>query len=299
MSAGTSIQWAHHTFNSWWGCVEAGPECDNCYARAFAHRLGKELWGRDAPRREASENYWREPDRWNHAAEQAGERRRVFAHSMSDVLEDRRDLDDLRGRLWLTIERTPWLDWLLLTKRPRGFEELTPAHWRKGGWPSNAWAGTTCGTRAGLVRIQTLLDAAAAAPVRFVSMEPLLEAVDLRPFRFRRLDWVIVGGESGGGARALDLAWARSTVAQCKAAGVPAFVKQLGARVHVSYYDEFYQNLYDRRGDEWGPPIGWSYRDGQPPPNTRVRVFLDDRKGGDMAEWPEDLRVREFPRVAA
>ena len=82
------------------------------------------------------------------------------------------------------------------------------------------------------------------------------------------LDWVIVGGESGPGARPFDIAWARSIVRQCKDARVPVFVKQLGSN-----------------------PAPLRVEAG----SVLERLWLHDRKGGDMAEWPEDLRVREFP----
>lgn len=94
-----------------------------------------------------------------------------------------------------------------------------------------------------------------------------------------RLDWIVVGGESGPGARPLDIAWARQTVQQCKAAGVPVFVKQLGSRP----YDGSAQSC-----DASTCCI-----------HDYARIRLRDRKGGDMAEWPEDLRVRELPEVRA
>jgi hypothetical protein len=93
----------------------------------------------------------------------------------------------------------------------------------------------------------------------------------------RRLDWVIVGGESGKGARPFDVAWARSIVQQCQATGVPVFVKQLGANAH------------DEDGAMHGRYIAGGIKHDFPK--------LRDRKGGDMAEWPADLRVREFPRA--
>jgi hypothetical protein len=161
-------------------------------------------------------------------------------------------------------------------------------------WPlPNVWLGVSCEDQATAdERIPVLLDTPAA--VRFVSAEPLLGPVDLShwlnipaPEVFeddplaahlmaeairdgqgdcrRGIDWVIVGGESGPGARPFDLAWARALVGQCRDAGVACFVKQLGAQ-----------------------------------PQTRFDVLhLDDRKGGDPAEWPEDLRVRQFPTRAA
>jgi protein gp37 len=254
VSAGTSIEWAHHTFNPWWGCVEAGPECDRCYARAFAHRLGQDLWGAAAPRRPASENYWRQPIGWDLRAAAAGERHRVFCASMADVLEDRRDLDASRTRLWELMEATPNLDWLLLSKRPSKFATLTPERWREKGWPSNVWAGTSAGTqRTADVLVPQLLEAAAGATVRFVSAEPLLEAVvytrwlvpDYRSCQqrdspavaalaraaacrigWRGVDWVIAGAESGYSARPMDPPWVRSVRDQCQAAGVPFFFKQ-------------------------------------------------------------------------
>jgi protein gp37 len=132
-------------------------------------------------------------------------------------------------------------------------------------------------------RIPLLLETPAA--VRFISAEPLLDEVDLTPHlegdtlaghgyrgfsKGPRLDWAIVGGESGPGARPFDIAWARSIVQQCKDAGVPVFVKQLGAV----------------------PVIGRDAGDVFVPDHE---VLLRDRKGGDPSEWPEDLRVREFP----
>ncbi len=103
-----------------------------------------------------------------------------------------------------------------------------------------------------------------------------------------QLHWVVVGGESGHGARPFDLAWARSLVAQCKEAGVACFVKQLGARP----VDD------PERWQEWRA-VGASMADFGDPKNGRHAVVVDDRKGGDIAEWPEDLRVRQFPEVRA
>lgn len=250
MSKGTSIEWTQrqrpdgtwmpgHSFNGWWGCVEAGAECDRCYARTFSHRLGKDLWGKDAPRRHASESYWKEPLRWNDAARKAGERHAVFAFSMGDIMEDRRDLDEARNRTWELIEKTESLDWLVLTKRPRGFAELTPPHWRLSPWwPRNLWAGTTCGTKAGIARVQTLIDSTPGIAVRFISAEPLLEPLDFddRPLDpastmgpwsiLDQIHWVIAGSESGHGARKTETDWVRSLRDQAAAAGSAFFYKQ-------------------------------------------------------------------------
>ena len=136
-------------------------------------------------------------------------------------------------------------------------------------------------------RIPLLLKTPAA--VRFISYEPALGAVDLstyvrhqEPYCSRHecekgpgLDWVIVGGESGPGARPFDIQWARSIVGQCRAAGVACFVKQIG------------KYPYDGGGK------------GQKYGSVRLLgngMIMRDGKGGDWSEWPEDLRVREFPK---
>lgn len=157
-------------------------------------------------------------------------------------------------------------------------------------------------------RIPHLL--ATPAAVRFLSVEPLLGPVDLnvaawgkglpRPsidiqarqiaivngmrLPLRALDWVIVGGESGPCARPCDVAWIRAIAAQCRAAGVPCFVKQLGAHVRWDGFQPAGGWWPDGTRTEGGIGAGW-------------RVHLRDRKGADPAEWPEDLRVQEMPEV--
>src|SRR5262245_40013414 len=131
MAEQTAIAWCHATFNPWWGCVEVSPGCDNCYARDLAKIYGPRVWGKDAPRRFFGPKHWQEPLRWNAKAEAAGERRRVFCASMADVFEERDDqigrfLAAERFKLWNLIAATPWLDWLLLTKRPAGMRRLLP-----------------------------------------------------------------------------------------------------------------------------------------------------------------------------
>lgn len=321
MGADTKIQWCHHTFNPWWGCVEAGPECDSCYARTFAHRLGLKLWGHDADRRFFGDAHWREPLKWNRQAAAAGERRRVFCSSMADVLEDRRDLDAPRARLWDLIEATPNLDWMLLSKRPSKFATLTPERWHRAGWPQNVWAGTSAGTqRTADVLIPQLVAAAAGARVRFISGEPLLEAVDYRPHLEARADsdaqpihLLILGGESGPKARPLNVAWMRSAVSQCRKAGVAPFCKQVGSFV-VDRNDAGFEaeNETWAEGPDAGQPTdprAWptphggvehdihGYRDDYQGADVRVR--LRDGHGGDPTEWPLALRVREMPGAAA
>jgi len=136
----SDIEWTHHTFNPWWGCVKLSPACAHCYAETWARRFGDELWGGDAPRRFFSGHHWREPLRWNSEADKQGIRARVFCASMADVFEPRTDLDPWRDKLWALIEKTPHLDWLLLTKRPGHIKNVYPwAHNPR----ENVWLGTT------------------------------------------------------------------------------------------------------------------------------------------------------------
>lgn len=217
MGENSGIEWTHHTFNPWLGCVKVSPACANCYAeknRAVAAaeaRVGKTLWGPDAERVRTSESYWRQPHRWNREALAAGERRRVFCASLADVFEDRPDLEPHRFDLWRLIEETPGLDWLLLTKRPDRVLASVPMAWRTG-FPGNVWLGTTVEDQARAdERIPHLMRV--PARVRFVSGEPLLEGVVLPSFiRLRRpvagdvvwLDDHKVAAIGGGGFVAAD-----------------------------------------------------------------------------------------------
>lgn len=327
--AETSIQWAHYTFNPWVGCQRVSPGCHNCYAEAYDKRVGgvpksqrvggvaQLRWGPKAPRVRTSPANWKLPVRWNAAAAAACERRRVFCASLADVFEDRPELVPWREELFGLIAYTRHLDWLLLTKRPENIAWLWPNHIcmpgddcnlvaaptpGPTGWP-NVWLGTTVEDQERAdERIPRLM--AAPAAVHFLSCEPLLQRVDLQLDSGHETngpqgwvadpqpDWVIIGGESGPGARSFRLDWARDLVRQCRSAGVAPFVKQLGSNPH----------------GEWGP--------GEPPTHhllditvwppresTELSRFkngrwkLTDHHGGTPTEWPLDLRVREFPEV--
>lgn len=257
MSANSKIEWCDHTFNAWWGCVRVSPACRFCYADTTASRYGHQLWRKNGDRRMLSDNYWRQPLRWNREAEAASRPALVFCSSMADVFEDRRDLDAPRERLWELIDATPWLIWQLLTKRPENVARLAP--WG-GNWPDRVWLGTSVENQQfAEQRIPALLEI--PARVRFLSCEPLLGPIDLTPWTDHapwtytesgvlctcgapmrgdtqcpapQLDWVIGGGESGAKARPSHPDWFRSLRDQCKAAGAPYFHKQFGEHVEVS-----------------------------------------------------------------
>jgi protein gp37 len=224
---------AGHTFNPWWGCLKVSEECQHCYALDIAHHYSKEpLWGPAATteRRLFGATHWLEPIKWNRQAEREGHRHSVFCASMADVYEEHPHLDAPRAQLWELIAVTPWLNWLLLTKRPQNILALSP--WRRDAWPDNVWIGTSAGLqKRAEERIPALLDVPAI--VRFISAEPLLGPIDLTPW-LARLSWIIAGGESGPYYRPLNVQWARDLRDQCQQSGTPYYFKQVGGRTHAA-----------------------------------------------------------------
>ncbi len=221
MGENTKIEWASHTFNIAWGCEKVSPACDHCYAEAWAKRAGLAVWGADAPRRVMSAEHWKAPPRWNAAAAKAGVVARVFCSSMADVFEDHLTLAEQRERLWPVIAATPHLQWLLLTKRPENVRRMVPPSWLTS-WPANVLPGFTAENQEWFDRRYA---AASMIPSPcFVSYEPALGPIDFGAMFM--ISWLIVGGESGGGARPMMLSWVRSARDQAAAAGVPFFLKQ-------------------------------------------------------------------------
>lgn len=239
MSERTGIAWTDHTFNPWWGCVKVSPGCQHCYAETLSERYGHDVWGpaKTTDRRVFGEAHWGDPRKWNAAAANAGVRRRVFSGSMCDVFEDHPALEGEREKLWALIRQTPFLDWQLLTKRPENIMRMLPADWSATDY-SNVWLGTSVEDQERAEeRIPELLKV--PAWTHFLSCEPLLGPVDLRPFLPDEQiggvemetwpDWVIVGGESGAQRRPMEMPWLASIVRDCRQAGVAVFVKQDGA----------------------------------------------------------------------
>jgi protein gp37 len=254
MSENTKIEWAHHTFNPWEGCTKIGPGCDHCYAETRNKRFHGGNWGPGAPRRRTSEANWKLPLKWNREAAKTGVRFRVFCASLADVFDN--EVDQLwREDLWTLIEATPNLDWLLLTKRIGNVPDMVPSYWMNGEWPSHAWLGATVVNQFEVDRdVHKLL--CIGAEVRFISVEPMLGAIDLGEYLYRgdheladidpmaaallnsmddgrtwirpRIDWVICGGESGTRARPMHPEWAKSLRDQCVEAGVKFHFKQWG-----------------------------------------------------------------------
>ena len=233
MGEKSKIEWTDHTFNPWWGCEKVSPACDRCYAEATANRWGHKVWGKDAYRRMMSDSYWKKPLAWDRDAEEDGDRKLVFCASMADVFEDRTDLDAPRVRLWSLIQETRNLDWLLLTKRPENVKHMIP--WR-GAAPHNAWIGATAeNQRRYHERVGHLAGLPTGFRFTFLSLEPLLEPIDLRPecADYKRIAWIIVGGETGPGAREMNPDWARSIRDQCAEYGIAFFMKQMTNRAPI------------------------------------------------------------------
>ena len=216
-----------YTWNPWIGCTRVSQGCVHCYAEALAKRYGKAEWGPTAQRVRTSDANWRKPLMWNRKAEHEGVRRRVFCASLADIFEDNGQLTDWRRDALDVMTQTPWLDWLLLTKRPENILDMVPDEWRTvGRWPRNVWAGTTIENQDVVIkRLSELIRV--PARVRFLSCEPLLGPLDLSEW-LDFISWVIVGGESGPKARPMNPDWVRSIRGQCNGAGVAYFVKQMG-----------------------------------------------------------------------
>ncbi|TXN22071.1 DUF5131 family protein [Methylobacterium sp. WL19] len=220
MAENSAIEWTTHTFNPWWGCTKVGPGCDHCYAESFDKRVGGSHWGAGAPRRLV--NDWSKPRKWDREAQKSGIRPWVFCASMADVF-DNEVPPEWRARMWGLVRECRNLRWQFVTKRIGNAAKMLPADW------SDAFGHcgliSTIVTQAEADRdIPKLLGTPAAW--RGLSMEPLVEAVDISAY-VGKLDWVIVGAESGPNARPMAEEWAINIVGQGRAAGTACFVKQL------------------------------------------------------------------------
>ncbi|KVQ87300.1 hypothetical protein WK09_19875 [Burkholderia ubonensis] len=273
MSENSKIEWTDHTFNPFIGCTKVSPGCDHCYAEHMMDtRMHRVVWGPRGERVRTSASTWRQPVRWNarHAEFFAahGRRQRVFCASLADVFDNAVD-PAWRRDLFALIEQTANLDWLLLTKRIGNVAEML----RGIGidrLPDNIWLGATVVNKAEADRdIPKLL--AVPARVRFLSMEPLLGPVDLnrpmpgpdidqgsgakicQPWMIQSgIDWVIVGGESGHGARPMHPTWAADLRDQCERAGVPFLFKQWGEWLPVETDGDCYGVADDGSDRELG-----------------------------------------------
>lgn len=300
----TSIAWTDFTFNPWIGCTKVSTGalggCEGCYAEAYDNRWGGGHWGPGAPRRRTAPGNWAKPYRWDRDASATG-KRKVFCASLADVFDNEVD-PEWRADLFDVIRSTPNLRWILLTKRIGNAADMLPKGWPDGFGHVGLMATVVTQEEADR-DVPKLL--ATPAAWRGLSIEPQMEAIYLDGIRFAtgdprhrldaltgqallygcgrnghpdmtvrvekpvtaKLDWIITGGESaqpGHPARSYDLAWPRALIAQCRRAGAACFVKQLGARPVIL---------------------------------TSAMAKAHDRAGADPSEWPEDLRVQDFPEA--
>ena len=253
----TKIQWTDKTWNVVTGCTKCSPGCENCYAEAYARRLQANPKTKEKYRNGFGvtfhEDVLEEPLRWKKP-------RKVFVCSMGDLFHEEVPFSfvaDVMG----TIRSTPQHTYLMLTKRPRNMKQFFEN--RRDEMPSNIWLGVTvCNQAEANEKIPVLLGI--PATVRFVSVEPMLEEIDLTPYfiqfmcvacRFETishvksfvcpkckqqhlgsmyfspaLDWLIVGGETGANARPMNPDWARALRDQCKETGTPFFFKQMAKK---------------------------------------------------------------------
>ena len=216
MSKGSTIEWTDTTWNPVTGCTKVSPGCDHCYALTFAERFrgvpghpfenGFDLTLR--PERLAQPLTWKKPST-------------VFVNSMSDLFH--RDIpDEYIIGVFATMKSAPQHQLQVLTKRAERLERLS----RRIDFAPNVWVGVSVESPIYFGRIKHLQRVPAS--VRFLSCEPLLAALPKIPLE--GIDWVIVGGESGHGARPMDGDWVRAIRKQCQAKNVAFFFKQWGGR---------------------------------------------------------------------
>jgi protein gp37 len=219
MSEHSAIEWTDATWNPLRGCTKISPGCAHCYAERFAERF------RGVPGHPFEQGFdlrlvhekLAEPLRWRTS-------KRIFVNSMSDLFHEGVP-DAYIGDVVGVMERAPQHTYQVLTKRSARMAGLLASTFRAAaGWDHVWWGVSVEDRRHGLPRIDDLR----RAPVRtrFLSVEPLLE--DLGEIDLRGIAWVIVGGESGPGARPMKPEWVRSIRDQCRALGVPFFFKQWG-----------------------------------------------------------------------
>lgn len=218
MADRSSIEWTEATWNPVTGCTKISPGCKHCYAETFAER-----W-RGVPGHPYEQGFdlklWSDrletPLRWKKP-------RLVFVNSMSDLFHERVP-DEFIAEVFRVMARASWHTFQVLTKRASRMAEWHRDHSDYRMIP-NIWLGVSVEDRRfGLPRIPLLRTVESA--IRFLSIEPLLE--DLGPVNLAGIDWVIVGGESGPGARPMEKPWVVSVRDQCRKARVPFFFKQWG-----------------------------------------------------------------------
>ena len=260
MGKDSKIGWTDDTFNIAIGCEKQDELCKFCYAEILDNRWskGNNHWGKNAPRRVMSESYWKQPLKWNKDAEKQSVIRKVFCSSLADWAENNETISEQRKKLFPLIKQTPNLIWQLLTKRYDRVQHCLPEDWGNG--YENVWLGQSVGKQDLAEKyLDTFLKN--KSKVKFLSMEPLLEYVDLKKWLATgEINWVLVGGESSNRktCRPMEIEWVEKIIDDCRKYNVPIFVKQLGSVLAKN-------------------------------------MNLNNSKGEDINEFPEHIRIQEFP----
>lgn len=216
MAQATSIEWTEASWNPVTGCTKVSPGCKHCYAERMAKRLNAMGQPRytNGFKVTLQKDLVTQPLRWKKS-------RRIFVNSMSDLFHDAVPTDFIQ-KIFETMKRAHWHEFQVLTKRPARLHALKD----RLPWPQNVWMGVSVESEDYLWRVEKLTSIPAA--VRFLSLEPLLGP--LPNLSIEDIHWVIVGGESGPGARPMSIEWVRDIRARCLEHQVPFFFKQWGGK---------------------------------------------------------------------
>mgnify|MGYP000918735369 CR=1 FL=1 len=264
----SKIQWTDATWNIARGCKKVDSDCKYCYMYRDSMN-GTRYEPKEIKRTKTVFDF---PLKYTetYSKSWAGGKPLIFTSSLTDVFLP--EIDSYRNEMWDIIRKCPHLIFQILTKRPERIQECLPHDWNDG-W-DNVWLGTSVGSNESIQRIKDLV-LKVDAKVKFLSLEPMHSQIDLNEITVKTkigelyvipgIDWVIVGGESGHDTgkyryRECKLEWIEKVVKDCEANQIPVFVKQLGT--HLS-----------------------------------KQLKLKDRHGGDIEEFPQHLRIRNFPNL--
>lgn len=246
MKEKSAIQWTDFTWNIARGCTKVDEDCKYCYM----YRDSFDSTRYNPLKVVRTKSVFNLPLKIKEPS-------KIFTSSLTDVFHE--DIDSYRNEMWDIIRKCPQHTFQILTKRPERIANHLPEDWDNG-W-NNVWLGTSIGSTKGKDRSWNLINV--PAKIKFLSLEPLYEALDLGIIPLASMNWVIIGGESGNDTgkyryRECKLEWIGHLVNQCIEAKVPVFVKQLGT--HLA-----------------------------------KEMKMSDRHGGNINEFPESFRIRQFP----
>ena len=217
MPGDSKIEWTDRTWNPMKGCTKVSAGCANCYAERLAPRIYKDgFTPRFIEDRILVPQHWRKPAL-------------IFVNSMSDLFHEAFN-DDMIMTVFSSMKHADRHIFQILTKRPERMINLVNTIFAPAGfWPlKNVWLGVSAENQATYNQRVPLLSNIVEKTVNFISMEPLLELVDVPAVDLSRIDWIIAGGESGPGARPVKTQWFREIRDSCEAARIPFFFKQYG-----------------------------------------------------------------------